>query len=432
MKGTLDTIVLQSHDFRKNDPKWLASLRKEAVDIIRDKGFPSVRHEEWKYTSLEDMYRSELHLPNEEENRLTENDIETKTLAKNTKCKAIFLNGRFSKSLSKISNSPNKLKLTLFSHLLKNESESLKKVLRNTPNEAFTSLNTALMDEGLLIESQNNSTESDLVHVINISAGNLNTITTPRIAIKSNANSKLTVIEEFIDFSDGESFTNAVTIIEAAQGSEIQHHRITNNRNSYHVGHLKCLVNKDANLISSSLALGGKVSRINIDAQLNETGASCHLTGLFIGMNEETIDHHTSVEHAASNTFSDEVYKGVMGGKSKGVFNGKVVVNKNISGVKASQNSNNLLLSEIADINTKPELEIYSDDVRCAHGATVGELDSDSIFYLRARGISEKDARQMLVEAFIDDALSKIPVPSVQDEVKKIIRTARINEANIK
>jgi len=432
VKGTLDAIVLQSQNFRQNDPKWLVSLRKEAVDFIREQGFPSVRHEEWKYTSLEDMYRSELHLPNAAEGRLTANDIEAKTLAKNTKCKAVFLNGRFSRELSSIANPPSKLKLTLFSELLKKDSESIKEVLRNTPNEAFTWLNTALMDEGLLIENKNNSAESDLVHVINISVGNLDTITAPRIAIKSNTGSKLTVIEEFIDFSDRESFTNAVTIVEAAQGSEIRHHRITNNRNSYHVGHLKCLVKKDANLISSSLALGGKVSRINIDVQLNEPGASCHLTGLFIGMREETIDHHTSIEHAASNTFSDEIYKGVMGGKSKGVFNGKVVVNKNICGVEASQNSNNLLLSEVADINTKPELEIYSDDVRCAHGATVGELDSDSIFYLRTRGISEKDAKHMLVEAFVDEALSKIPVPSVQDEVKKVIRTARINQVNLK
>ena len=149
-------------------------------------------------------------------------------------------------------------------------------------------------------------------------------------------------------------------------------------------------------------------------------------------MIEETIDHHTSIEHAASDTSSDEVYKGVMGGRSKGVFNGKVVVKKNICNVEASQNSNNLLLSEVADINTKPELEIYSDDVRCAHGATVGQLDSDFIFYLRTRGISERDARDMLVEAFIDDALSTIPVSSVRDEVNKIIRTTKTNQVNIK
>ncbi len=427
MKHNFNEVLLQSKNIQKKEPSWLKHKRKEAIDSINSIGFPTGRHEEWKYTSLEEMYRTKLEMPSGSENRLSTEDIDSYTLVSESNIPRITLvNGRYSKELSETRSPDSKLMIRSLSDLLENDTEVAKSMFELETREAFSWLNTALINDGLLIECQENNRIEKPIHVINIISGESNKVVSPRIVVRANSNSKLTLLEEFVNFSPTKSLTNATTFINAEPGSEVNHHRISNAQGGYHVGNLHCEVNRDATVFSSSLALGGDITRINIKMRLKEPGASCDLSGLFLGLDEELIDHHTTIEHNASKTNSNEVYKGVMGRKSKGVFNGKVLVKENIFDVKASQNSNNLLLSDIAEINTKPELEIYSDDVSCAHGATVGQLDADSIFYLRARGISEKQAKRILIEAFIDEALSRLPVESIKMRVKEIIGKSNV------
>ena len=422
MKQNFNRILLQSQSLRDSEPKWLKCKREEAIESINSIGFPTTRHEEWKYTPLDEIYQTELEIPIDSENVPSTDTLESASLVNEPNLfKITLINGKYSRDLSDLEVTKSTPIVRPLEELIENEPEVAKFLFSSDPRETFSWLNTAMARDALLITCPENRTIQKPIHLLNIMTGESNKLVSPRIIIEANSNSKFTLIEEFVNLFPDKSLMNAATFINAKPGSIVNHHRISGSSSGYHVGNLHCKVSRDAKIFTTSLAFGGNVTRVNINVRLEQPGASCDLSGLFLGVKDELIDHHTTIEHAASETNSNEVYKGVMGGKSKGVFNGKVLVEENIHHVKASQNSNNLLLSDVAEINTKPELEIYSDDVTCAHGATVGQLDADSIFYLRSRGIPEKVAKQILVEAFLEEALSQLPVESVKMKVMKII-----------
>ena len=422
MKQNFNRILLQSRSLRDSEPNWLKCKREEAIESINSIGFPTTRHEEWKYTPLDEIYQTELEIPIDSENVPSTDTLESASLVNEPNLfKITLINGKYSRDLSDLEVTKSTPIVRPLEELIENEPEVAKFLFSSDPRETFSWLNTAMARDALLITCPENRTIQKPIHLLNIMTGESNKLVSPRIIIEANSNSKFTLIEEFVNLFPDKSLMNAATFINAKPGSIVNHHRISGSSSGYHVGNLHCKVSRDAKIFTTSLAFGGNVTRVNINVRLEQPGASCDLSGLFLGVKDELIDHHTTIEHAASETNSNEVYKGVMGGKSKGVFNGKVLVEENIHHVKASQNSNNLLLSDVAEINTKPELEIYSDDVTCAHGATVGQLDADSIFYLRSRGIPEKVAKQILIEAFLEEALSQLPVESVKMKVMKII-----------
>ncbi len=422
MDQNFNRILLQSQNLRDSEPEWLKCKREEAIKSIKLVGFPTMRHEEWKYTPLDDIYQTELKMPVDSDRVLSAEVLQSASLVSESNLfKITLINGKYSRELSNLEGTKSAPIVRPLEELLENEPKAAKLLFSSDPIETFSWLNTALARDALLITCPENRTVQKPIHVLNIMTGNRDKLVSPRIIVEANSNSKLTLIEEFVNLLTDKSLMNAATFINAKPGSQVNHHRICGSSSGYHVGNLHCKVSRDAGIFTTSLAFGGDLTRININVRLEHPGAFCDLSGLFLGIKDELIDHHTTIEHAASETNSNEVYKGVMSGKSKGVFNGKVLVEENIYHVKASQSSNNLLLSDVAEINTKPELEIYSDDVSCAHGATVGQLDADSIFYLRARGIPEKTAKKILVEAFLDEALSQLPVKSVKTEVMKII-----------
>ena len=422
MKENFNRILLQSQGLRDSEPEWLKCKRKEAIESINSFGFPTTRDEEWKYTPLDEIYQTKLEMPVQLDNNLSAETLESASVVNEPNLlKIILINGEYSRELSDLEVTRSALIVRPLEELIENEPEAAKFLFSSDPKETFSWLNTAMARDALLITCPENRTIQKPIHLLNVMTGKRDKLVSPRIIVKANSNSKLTLIEEFVNLMPDKSLMNAATFINAGPGSLVNHHRISGSSSGYHVGNLHCKVSQAANIFTTSLAFGGNVTRVNINVRLEQPGASCDLSGLFLGLKDELIDHHTTIEHAASETNSNEVYKGVMGGKSKGVFNGKVLVEENIHHVKASQNSNNILLSDVAEINTKPELEIYSDDVSCAHGATVGQLDADSIFYLRARGIPEIVAKKMLVEAFLEEALSQLPLESVKTEVMKII-----------
>ncbi len=227
------------------------------------------------------------------------------------------------------------------------------------------------------------------------------------------------MVEEYLSVPGDCGLTNVVTNIEIGAGGVLFHHRLQRESDSSaHIGRVSARVGANATLHSDSVAFGGDLTRIDIDVALHARGARCQLNGLFAGRGSQHIDHHTTIDHQVGDTHSEELYRGILDERARGVFNGKVIVRRDAQQISARQASNNLLLSRQAEIDTKPELEIYADDVTCAHGATVGELDREALFYLRSRGIGETQARALLTFAFAEKVIAAIPLASLRRAIE--------------
>ena len=233
-------------------------------------------------------------------------------------------------------------------------------------------------------------------------------MTHPRVWISVGEGSAVTVVEEYLGEGETASFTNAVTEIETGENARVEHIRLQREGSSgFHIGSLSARLARNAHLISHSLSTGGKLVRIDIDAVLAEEGAETTLNGLYLPTARQHVDHHTHVDHAAPHTSSRQVYKGVLGGKSRGVFNGRVVIRSGAQKVEAAQANHNLLLSREALVNTNPELEIFADDVKAQHGATIGQIEEEHLFYLRSRGLTAAEARRLMIFAFANEMLDR-------------------------
>jgi len=233
-------------------------------------------------------------------------------------------------------------------------------------------------------------------------------VSSPNLIIQISSNSSVKLIEEFHDMETTNTLTNTVTHIEIGNDANVTHDRIVKaGTENYHFGQLNFELGKNAKLLSNSLAVDGKITRVDLNVNLNGKGSDCELKGLYLSKKECIVDHHTAIFHNSELTKSSELYRGIINGNGLGIFNGKVVVKKDISRISAKQYNNNLLLSDRASANTKPELQIHSDDVSCSHGATIGQLDTESLFYLRSRGIKKEEAQLLLIKGFTQEVLSE-------------------------
>jgi len=251
-------------------------------------------------------------------------------------------------------------------------------------------------------------------------------LASPHLHVLAGRHSQLDLIELHFTAGQGATLTNAHTRVDAGDAARVAHYRaVCEGGEGSHVGSVQLNVGRDGLVENFSLVLGGRMVRVDIDGYLAHPGGELKLNGVFVADQNQHVDHHTRVDHAASHTTSDEVYKGIADGNGRGVFNGQVLVREGVEKVVATQASNNLLLSSDAEIDAKPELEIYANDLRCAHGATVGQLDDDGLFYLRSRGVPAVEARALLVYGFVQSLVESIPHAALQALV-----TARFAEAN--
>ena len=265
-----------------------------------------------------------------------------------------------------------------------------------------------MLVDGLLLEVPEGSRIERPIHIINLGPNNTSLVSSPKLVIRITPYAEVKLIEEFFDLNGSGSLTNSVTHINIDENATVNHDRIVNmNSENYHFGQISFDLCENARLYSNSLVIGGQMTRVDLGVNLNKRGSECDLKGLYLCKGESITDHHTAIFHKSEHTKSSELYRGVINDRGLGIFNGKVVVSESISQVSATQHNNNLLLSDLASANTKPELQIYSDDVRCAHGATIGQLDSESLFYLRSRGIPEQRAQLLLIKGFIQEIFSK-------------------------
>jgi Fe-S cluster assembly protein SufD len=281
---------------------------------------------------------------------------------------------------------------------------------------AFTALNTAFAEDGAFVYLPDGTSLKGPIHLLLLSTvpGEA-TVSHPRNLIVVGANSQVSLIESYVGLEGGAYFTNAVTEISAGERSVIEHTKLEREgREGFHIATLDVHQGRGSSFVSSSIATGGALVRNDINVLFNGEGGDCTLNGLYVTGGDQHIDNHTSIDHAKPHCTSRELYKGILDGKSRGVFNGKIIVRKDAQKTNAHQTNKNLLLSQHALVNTKPQLEILADDVKCSHGATIGQLDEEALFYLRTRGIGSEAARNLLTYAFASDIVSRIKIQPIQ------------------
>ncbi|HEU4988850.1 MAG TPA: Fe-S cluster assembly protein SufD, partial [Gemmatimonadaceae bacterium] len=332
---------------------------------------------------------------------------------------AVFVNGRFAPELSRLEALPAGVRVLPLARAWDEAPELARRVgtVARTDAQAFTALNTAFLHDGVVIQVGRDVVVEQPIHLVFVTDRHAaNGVSHPRNFILAERHSRATVIESYVGLADVPYFTNAVSEVAVEAGATLSHYKLQREgRSAYHVGSAEVVQERDSHYVSFSLATGAALSRTNISTVLAGEGCGATLNGLYMLDGTQHGDHQTRIEHAQPNCFSREVYKGILDGQSHGVFNGKVYVQPIAQKTDGKQTNNNLLLSERAQVDTKPQLEIFADDVKCTHGATVGRLDDQALFYMKSRGVNADEARKLLTYAFAADVLETIENAIVRD-----------------
>jgi Fe-S cluster assembly protein SufD len=408
-------------------PRWLLPLRKAGLAGFAELGFPKLSDEDWRFTNVAPIAQLPFTLAHE----AVVNGAETKLLdaAAFTKLsgqRLVFVNGFFSAKLSSIQPVADGVRIESLSAALAKDSTLIEKHLgkyAHTSCNTFAALNQAFFTDGAFIFVPQGVEVAGAVQLIYISsAKNSGETILPRNLVIAEANSKLTVVESYISTGNIPYFTNAVTEILAGDNAAVEHIKLQDEAlDAFHIATIAGEFGHASKVTVHSFALGAKLSRTNIRTKLAGEGLECILNGLYLTRGEQLADHHMIVEHAQPHCASHEYFNGILDDKSKGVFHGRIYVHPIAQKTDAKQTNKNLLLSDDATANTKPQLEIYADDVKCTHGATIGQLNDESIFYLRSRGIGTDTARQMLIHAFAGEIIERIQCEPAREVIDKLV-----------
>ena len=401
----------------------LSSERAQALSQFLAAGFPTKKDEEYKYTDLSEAVNKQYSLAPKQEFYITKEQLDQLHLGEEHFDFIVFVNGKFQKALSKIS-VENAEFLTLNNAFSSNKDLVEKYFNQIKPkNTAFTALNDALYSDGFFLFVPKNTVIEKPIHLFYISENqDENVFYTTRNLLIVEEGAKVEVIESHHNFDETYTFTNSVTEIFVGKNAKADWHKLQNDsQTTYLVDSTFAKQERDSLATVNTFAFGGKLVRNNLDFIHTGENINSFMNGITIIGNEQLVDHHTAVHHNEPNCESYQNYKGVFKDKAHGVFNGKVFVNKIAQKTNAYQQNNNILLSEGATIDTKPQLEIFADDVKCSHGCTVGQLNDEALFYLRARGISKKEAQALLLYAFANDAMENIDIEPLKLKVAKLL-----------
>jgi Fe-S cluster assembly protein SufD len=386
---------------------WLQQLRDKARAQFERHGLPAKKVEDWKYTSLWSLSQEGF---SHDANAVSLDKTELAHVAAlEDAYRFVIIDGRFSAELSELEDLEEGLSIKPLSAGLDDVQSMLGEQI-DLEKPGLNAINTMLMHDGLVLQVQAGKTISKPVELLVIStAENQKLASHLRHLIQVEADAEVTLLEHYVSLADTEGFTDVVTEVKLGEKATLNHFKLQHESLAHY--HIATMASKQAagsNWHTNNISLGGKLARNDIHSQLLGEEAHVTLDGLYLVTGDQHVDNHTRIDHAVPNTTSDEVYKGVLDGNSHAVFNGKVNVHKDAQKTDSSQSNKNLLLSRSCEIDTKPELEIYADDVKCAHGSTVGQIDEQHLFFLRARGLDETAARSLLTYAFAVDVLQRI------------------------
>lgn len=402
-----------------NKPEWLTNARKKGIEHFVEVGLPSPRDEHWKYTNVTALKKKEFSLAKTKGGDVKDADLDAFRFKNLETIELIFINGQFNSELtSEINDEQGVVLNDLSSWLAEGNKQDLS---LETGDYVFASLNNAFMSDGAVLHVADNELLEKTVHLIFVATETEQaTMAYPRIDIRLGKNAEAKLIESYVSLGDAKNLTTALTNIVADENSQLEHYRLQEESYSaYHMANIFIEQKRDSRVTSHSVSLGAAIARVDIKVNLSETGTENILNGLFLGKGRQHTDHHILVHHYSPHTRSEEYFKGILDNGSRGVFNGKVIVHEDAQKIEAIQSNRNLLLSPNAEIDTKPELEIYADDVKCAHGATIGRLSDAELFYLRSRGIDEEKARALLTFAFADDVVMRMSLAPVREYLER-------------
>lgn len=401
------------------------NLRSEAIKEFETLGFPTKKEEAWKYTSLNSILKYDYSVFPKKEDAIEYRDIKKYLIHDIDTFNLIFIDGIFSSHLSQTTH--DKQDVCLMSSAL--EKPKYKDVIDQYFNKivskenGFTPLNTAFSREGAFIRIHKNKVADKPIQIVNFSTGNESALMLqPRNLIVVEENAQVQIIERHQSLTDHPVLTNSVTEIYAAKNAVVDYYKIQNDRHTASLIDNTFIEQKEnSNCSIHTFSFGGKLTRNNLNFYQRGERSDSTLKGITIIEDKQHVDHNTLVHHIYPNCESHQDYKGIFADTSTGVFNGKVVVDKEAQKINAFQANNNILLDDKATINSKPQLEIFADDVKCSHGCTIGQLDKDSLFYLRSRGIPEKEAKALLMYAFANNVLESVRVPEIKKRITKQI-----------
>ena len=403
---------------------WLEAIRRAGLDRFTEVGFPTPRNEQWKYTRTAPIEKHDFGFP--APGSVTPEQLEPFLFADLECDRLVFVNGRFDGSLSRLTGDGLRV-------------ESLAEVLRSEPalveshlvrygdvgRNAFTALNAAFMLDGAYIHLPRHHRAERPIHLLFVSTADGGEFAAhTRNLVVAEEGSAARVIESYAALGEASYLNNSATEVVLGANSELEHYKLQEESlDGFHVATLDVHQERDSRFISHAVSFGARLARQDINAVLDGEGAECRLYGLYVADGRQHVDYHTTVDHARPHGTSREFYTGIVGGRARGVFNGRVHVHQDAQKTDSEQSNKNLLLSRNAEVDAKPELEIYADDVKCSHGATVGQLDDNMLFYLRSRGIDREAARGLLTYGFAQDVIDQMSLEPVRDHLERILVT---------
>ncbi|MBC7945557.1 MAG: Fe-S cluster assembly protein SufD [Burkholderiales bacterium] len=405
---------------------WLQDARRDALSRFAERGIPTTRDENWKYTDVSSLEKRALIAvpPTDRADAATlAASIERLALAAEYHL-LVFVDGRYNRDLSRLGGLPAGATIGSMAEVLERNAGFNAGFLEAHfagelwPHGAFGWLNTALAADGAVIHLEADTVVEQPVHLLFLATGSVSAIHPTNLIIAGN-NTKVTAIEHYAGDDGATYFTNALTRVVVGDNANVAHYKLQQeSAKAFHIAGIHAKQAAHSRFASHSISLGAQLARNDISTRL-AAGSHCELNGLYLADGRRHVDHHTRIDHAEPDATSSEVYRGILDGGARGVFNGKVVVHQDAQHTDAKQENHNLLLSKNAEIDTKPELEIYADDVKCTHGATIGQLDDAMLFYLRSRGLDEAAARSLLIYAFAHDIIDRMALQPLRKRLER-------------
>lgn len=399
-----------------NSKSWLRRIRQDAIDRFSEQGFPTVLDEQWRFTNVSPILRTSFKLARENGIRLSSAELKKLIIPDLTCNQVVLVNGKYAPELSALGVIPNGVKVVSLSQALDSDEGLLEQHLAqhvDYQHDPFSALNNAFMEDGVVIHIPKGVVVKEPIHILYVSAvAEVPLISHPHNLIVAEDDSQAFIVEDYVSLNDNDAyFSNVVTEIVAGENTVLSHYLIEReSKKAFNISTLRVQQNRSSNFSSHSVLVGGALVRNNVHSVMVGEGSDCLVNGLFMANGRQHMDNYMRVEHASPHCNSRQFYNGILDGRAHGVFSGRIVVHKGAQKTDAKQTNRNLVLSERAQIDTKPQLEIYADDVKCTHGATIGQLNQEAIFYLRSRGIDEELARTLLLVAFANESIERMKI----------------------
>ncbi|MGH9869105.1 MAG: Fe-S cluster assembly protein SufD [Candidatus Polarisedimenticolia bacterium] len=411
------------------EPAWLDQVRKDALASFAEQGFPTTKEEAWRYTSVAALARTPFEAAPQgaRAEELDAPELERLLLGDWDACRVVFVNGRHAPILSRGAGAL----VEPLGAAIRRDEAALRGHLTQVAgplDNPFTALNTALFEDGALVRIPRGTALPGPLHIVFVTTSDgAPLVTYPRCLVVAEAGSQAALVESYVGAPATVSFTNTVTEIQVDEGATVEHTRVQRESPGVsHIGALHARLARNATLVSHAITLGASLSRIDVRAELAGTGADVTLNGLYVLSGSQHADHHTLVDHVAPHGTSRELYKGVLDGQSRGVFDGTIVVRQDAQKTDSRQENRNLILSGEALVDSKPTLRIHADDVKCSHAATIGQMDENAMFYLRTRALDPGAARQLLIHAFVVDVLSRLRVVPLRAALETMLSAGEV------